>query len=197
MFYANDALVNLVTLQLLAGGWRILQIFQKDTEEDHVDFLLERFQPVGRTVLDVGCGTGDVARLMNKRRPDLKFHLLNFSPSQLALCPEHFDRIHADAHNIPLPDNAVDNVMACYVMGHLRKNEALREFERVVKPGGVIFIYDVTGGEIEELEYTAHHYENAEEVSDQVNCNRFLELMPLFRDKFPHIKPIIVRMEVR
>jgi len=194
MFYDDDSQVGFVTELLRKQGRNILQIFQKPTEQEQADYLLERFQPVGSTVLDVGCGTGEVSRLMKNRRPDLDFILLNISPSQLRLCPSGMSQLLGDAHQIPLDDNSVDNVMACYVMGHLKKEQALKEFNRVVKPGGVIFLYELTGGEMPELEYTAHSYDNSEDVSNEVNCNRFMELMPDFKNKFPDIKPIVVRM---
>ena len=196
MLYDNDKTVEEATNWLRSNGHNVLQIFMKDTEEAQADFLLERFQPKGTTVLDIGSGTGELARLMKRRRPDLEFILLNISGSQLDISPPDMWRIQGDAHHIPLGDGSVDNVMACYVMGHLRKEEALKEFERVVRPGGVIFIYDVSGGYMPApLEYTAHKYEAALDVSDEVTCEWFLELMPDFREQFPEIKPVIVRYE--
>ena len=141
---------------LVAHNRNLLQIFQKETEEEQADFLLENFRPVGSSVLDVGCGTGALARLMKQRRPELDFILLNRSWTQLEMCPPEMDRVLEDAHNVPLRDAIIDNVMACYVMGHLHKDQALKEFMRVLRPGGVLFIYDLTGGEMPELDYVVH-----------------------------------------
>lgn len=187
--YENDVVVGRLTREAVSAGHRIFQIFQRGDESGHVRFLLERFNPSG-VVLDIGCGIGEVARLMKAERPDLDFILLNISQSQLDMCPD-YRKICANAEDIPLPDSSVDCVMACYVMGHLNKDKALQEMRRVLKPGGVLFIADVTGGEMPELSYVAHAWEGWE--PQDMNTDAFSELMPDFAQRFPQIRPVIVR----
>lgn len=193
--YDNDARVGELTRFLVDSGARIFQIFQRGDEREHARFLLAEFSPkFGAMVLDVGCGVGEVALRMKEMRPDLEFILLNVSESQLALCPPEFDRIHAGVESIPLPDASVDAVMACYVLGHADKELALAEMRRVLKPGGVLFVADMTGGEIPELDYTAHDWDGVE--PNGMNTIAFDKLMPEFAAQHPQIKPVIVR-EVR
>ncbi len=46
-----------------------------------------------------------------------------------------------DAHALPLPDNDFDKVIALALLPHLTdKDRALKEFHRVLKPGGLLII---------------------------------------------------------
>ena len=62
------------------------------------------------------------------------------------------------AVEVPLRDATVDAVLACYVLGHVDQLVALNALRRVLRPGGALFVVDITGGPIPELDYTAHHW---------------------------------------
>jgi ubiquinone/menaquinone biosynthesis C-methylase UbiE len=191
--YSDDNFVGKVTRDIISQGSRILQIFQRGTEAEHVDFLLNAFSPSdGAVVLDAGCGIGEVSRLMKLRRPDLDFVLLNISQAQLDLCPD-FTKVRGSVEAIPLPNESIDAVMACYVMGHVEPMLAIKEFERVLKPGGVMFIYDLHAGRhLEELDYTAHAFNGVHPTG--MNTTSFSRFMPDFEARFPDVKPVIVRL---
>lgn len=189
--YADDEVVAELTRRVLDTGCGIFQIFQRGGALAHIEFLLQRFNPPSGKVLDVGSGIGQVALRMTQARPDLQFTLLNISQSQLDMSPTRLGKIHADACDIPLPDNSMDAVMACYVLGHLDKDKALAEWRRVLRPGGVLFVVDITGGPIPELEYVAHEFGG--EIVEGMNTRAFDKLMPDFKEKYPHIKPAIMR----
>jgi len=145
----------------LVGG--ILQVFRLDVSDlVHTDKLLKAFNPpYGARVLDAGCGVGAPASFMHSLRQDLNFTLLNISLHQLDLCPDGFEKLHASAHDIPAPDGSFDAVMALYSIGHLLPQRMMQEFSRVLRPGGVLFIWDVASinGEnlfVETLGYRPH-----------------------------------------
>lgn len=143
--YHDDAHVREVTSLLVAQGHRILQIFRfSEDDAEHVAALaaLARF-PAHAHVLDTGCGTGAVAEIMARLRPDLTFTLQNCSAAQLALCPD-FPKIHGNMEAIDAPDGGFDGLMVNYAMGHADLLPFLREAARVVRPGGVFFAYDLT-----------------------------------------------------
>lgn len=194
--YADDNAVRDLTIKVMDSGAHVFQIFQHGDEFDHIVYLLEKFNPPPGRVLDVGCGVGAVARGMTMIRQDLKFTLLNISASQLELCGsfyphENIEKMLADACDIPLPDACMDSVIACYVLGHLDKDKALAEMRRVLRPGGVLFIVDITGGPIDELDYVAHDFGG--EVVEGMNTRSFDKLMPWFSERYPNIRPAIMR----
>lgn len=137
---------NAVSLDVWNRGIRILQgnrLGQND--EDHVAKLLELMSPdTGDCILDIGCGFGEVARLMHSMRPDLRFGLLNDSSVQLSKCPvgHAFASICADFHRTGLLSGFFDGAMALYSLCHADLPVALAEAARVVKKDGFLFVYD-------------------------------------------------------
>ena len=170
--YENDALVGDLTRSLMASGHRIFQIFRLGkSDAEHVAALLDlaRF-PQNALVLDAGSGIGAVAAEMAKQRPDLRFVLLNISSAQLALSPPHMQWCQAPMENIPFDDGTFDAVMVNYALGHADLERALAEFHRVLKPGGVLFIYDMTADDpaclLDTLSYRLHTHDAVVSTAD-------------------------------
>jgi len=101
----------------------------------------------GRSVVDVGCGTGEFLR----RLADEGVLVMAVEPSagmrEVAAAKVPGARI-MDGHlaSIPLEDGAVDAAIATYVVSHLEpadQPEALRELLRVVAGTGPIVVVDV------------------------------------------------------
>lgn len=160
--YDDEALVQQVTLQTLQAGTAVLQThLLADTEDEHVAKLLQMLDPPkGAIILDAGCGVGAVADKMHKLRPDLVFFLQNRSPSQLALAPAHFTHILGDFQDVGLPAGSIDVMMFSYSLGHGHLEKTLWEAQRLLRPGGLLFIYDMTGADNSTLlvttGYTTH-----------------------------------------
>ena len=143
--YANDRAVGEATRSLAALGRRIFQIYLlAENEREHVLRLLELLAPGrGARILDAGCGIGGVAETMRQARPDLEFVLLNLSREQLALCPGTMARVAASFEALPLRENSFDAVMLLYSIGHGRLDRVFPECARILRHGGVLFIYDL------------------------------------------------------
>jgi ubiquinone/menaquinone biosynthesis C-methylase UbiE len=91
----------------------------------------------GRTVLDVGSGTGGVARSMVERgarvvRADLSLAMLAHGGGRGRA------RTVADAVALPLGDAVFAAAAAGFLLNHVPPEPVLRELARVVRPGGAV-----------------------------------------------------------
>lgn len=101
-------------------------------------------------VLDICCGTGDMTMALLKHRPRNARPVLaaDFSRGMLARGAHKFARhpvtvLEADALHLPLLDNSLDLIVTAFGFRNLANYEAgLREFHRVLKPGGQLGILE-------------------------------------------------------
>lgn len=100
----------------------------------------------GRTVLDLGCGTGRLTGDL----ADLAGRAIGVDPvaELLALAPERpgveYRRLTAADAPLPVADGEVDVAFTCLVLGGIEAPEALAalgdELERVLAPGGLVVL---------------------------------------------------------
>jgi SAM-dependent methyltransferase len=106
-------------------------------------------------VLEIGCGTGNLALLVKRARPQLEVVGLDPDPKALARAGRkarragvtlELDRGFAD--NLPYPDGSVDRVLSSLMFHHLEADlrfASLREVLRVLRPGGSLHLMDLGG----------------------------------------------------
>ena len=114
-------------------------------------------------VLDICCGTGDLTMALLKHRPEGARPILaaDFSRAMLSRGAKKFAArkpgapyaipLEADALHLPLRDRSLDLIVTAFGFRNLANYEAgLREFHRVLKPGGQLGILDFSepGGPI-------------------------------------------------
>ena len=102
-------------------------------------------------VLDLCCGTGDMALAMRRRAPSSAAPYMgaDFSHEMLRRGARKFSEtggiiaIEADALELPLPDSSLDLVVSAFGFRNLANYDAgLREIRRVLKPHGEVGILD-------------------------------------------------------
>lgn len=102
------------------------------------------------TVLDVCCGTGDMTMAMLRRREKDARPILaiDFAHNMLSRGARKFAgrgavALEADALHLPLRDQSADLIVTAFGFRNLANYEAgLREFHRVLKPGGRLGILE-------------------------------------------------------
>ena len=106
----------------------------------------------GNRVLDVGCGTGEVALLAKTRTEAGKVHGIDPAPEMIAVARNKAVRKKLEIdfqvgviESLPFPDASMDVVTSSLMMHHLPENlkvRGLAEVYRVLKPSGRLLIAD-------------------------------------------------------
>lgn len=92
----------------------------------------------GKTVLDVGCGTGLSMDYFRERGAVIKG--IDITYSSIGYVREMgLSAVQADARHLPYKDNSFDIVYSIGVIEHFNETQgALEEQARVCKPGGIV-----------------------------------------------------------
>jgi ubiquinone/menaquinone biosynthesis C-methylase UbiE len=106
-------------------------------------------------VLEIGCGTANVAIEAKRCQPRADVHGLDPDPTMLARARRKADRAGLGidftlgyAEALPYPDTVFDRVLSAFMFHHLdppARLVALREVRRVLLPGGSLHLLDVGG----------------------------------------------------
>jgi ubiquinone/menaquinone biosynthesis C-methylase UbiE len=110
----------------------------------HVQVLLKYFGPLAdKSVLDVGCGKGRFARVLEEQNPGVKISGFDISEEMLACVPPGINRVAGMMTELPFAASAFDCVYATESLEHAVETErAVEEMCRVLKPGGKLVIID-------------------------------------------------------
>lgn len=101
------------------------------------------------SILDVGCGTGELERRIVQVHPqqpmvglDLTQAMLVRARAKLAAYPQ-LQFIEGDSQQLPFPDASFDIVVSCSALHYMRDPQrVIRECARVLRPGGRVIITD-------------------------------------------------------
>ena len=104
-------------------------------------------------VLDVGTGPGHLPLELARLAPALGVTGIDLSPAMIDLARKRAERLRLDSRvvfltgdvaSLPLPDAAFDLVVSTLSLHHWRNQaKGLAELHRVMRPGGVVWIYDI------------------------------------------------------
>lgn len=111
---------------------------------DVFEHLLKKYK--AKSILEVGCGTGNMMRLLRKKGYT-NITGMDVSPVAAKIS----GGIVASATKIPFKDNSFDSVLSLSVIEHVTESEGdqfLREALRVLKPGGFVFLLTPNGSSI-------------------------------------------------
>lgn len=101
-----------------------------------------------RKVLDLGCGNGNVLKLLNENM-DAKLYGLDLSDKMILQAKKKLgNNAHlsvGDAENLPYNDNEFDAVICNASFHHYTKPHAvLKEIKRILRKGGILVLGDPT-----------------------------------------------------
>lgn len=109
--------------------------------ETHGQFFAPYLEP-GLSVLDCGCGPGTITRGIAERVAPGQVAGVDFGQSQIEIAqkaaPENISFQTANCYALPFADASFDRIFSHALFEHLSEPvKALKEFHRVLKPGGI------------------------------------------------------------
>jgi ubiquinone/menaquinone biosynthesis C-methylase UbiE len=115
--------------------------------------------PVEKSVLELGCGSGQPCTAILASKPGMKVTANDISSVQLALAKEHLPStnvslIEGDMMELSFEDNSFDAVIGMYSILHLPKEEQVTMLKRIhkwLKPGALFLASFAAGLEGEDL----------------------------------------------
>ena len=123
----------------LMTGW------QDDRWRNHV-IQLAGLEP-GSRLLDIGTGTGDLARSAFRHCPEVRAAAADFTLAMMQVGQKkgYLPFLAADAVALPFPDGIFDAVISGFLMRNVGdRDKALQEQFRALKKGGRIVVLDTT-----------------------------------------------------
>ncbi|KAK3083546.1 hypothetical protein FSP39_025199 [Pinctada imbricata] len=106
------------------------------------------FLPDNSTVLDFGCGTGQVSPVLAKKFPSVTFYGIDLCQDAIKYCNDtyHFPNLQFMVSDVDMPadwNDKFDLVMLVDVLHDLSDPaKALTEAKRILKPGGLLYTLD-------------------------------------------------------
>jgi ubiquinone/menaquinone biosynthesis C-methylase UbiE len=109
--------------------------------------------PTRGTVLDAGCGSGQLAVEVARWRPDLRVHGIDLERGMVEVATRRAERENvsdrvaftvADLADLALPDDSVDMIVSTASLHHWSDVAAvIGSLDRVLQPDGSLWIYDI------------------------------------------------------
>lgn len=99
----------------------------------------------GKKVLDIGCGTGRLARVLIEKNAD--YTGVDISEEMLKIAKKKNTKgkfLEADIEELPFEDESFDVIICAFVIVHVGDlKEAFREAYRVLKKGGIFVVTNI------------------------------------------------------
>lgn len=105
---------------------------------------VRRFLDTGDEVLDWGCGLGQMSWLLERRGLAVTSYEIRRVPDEELIIDMERVVWGSDPLLLPFPSATFDAVLSCGVLEHVvDEMGSLREIKRVLRPGGLFFIYQL------------------------------------------------------
>jgi ubiquinone/menaquinone biosynthesis C-methylase UbiE len=115
------------------------------------NYLSQQFPPHFENALEIGCGTGEFARLLATRARsvvavDLSPQMIRLAEARSANC-RNIEYLQGDVMRLSLPAEGYDCIVSMATLHHLPLGEALLKMKDALKPNGVLIIHDLVAAD--------------------------------------------------
>lgn len=159
---------------------------------DSLDCFCNLLPEKENTLLEVGCGPGNITRYLCDKRPDSKITAWDISPAMLEIARQNNPKVHferMDARKIACLKHPVDAVLAGFCFPYLSREEAIRfigDAAGVLREKGVFYmstmedVYARSGWEVTRKgERLYIHYHESAYLEAALKKNGFGEVQTL------------------
>ena len=109
--------------------------------EKHIRYRFIDSLHKGATLLDIGCGDGQIQKSIKRYRPDLKFISVDKYDFSREVTFETFFEVDISTEVLPIADDSIDAVFCTHVLEHIMSYDlVLSEIKRILKPKGSLYI---------------------------------------------------------
>ncbi len=145
LYYMAILIIRYTMIPFNKLGWAFhrfgKRIYPQEVRQN-LCYFLDTLPPEAK-VLDVGAGTGVLCELSLACRDDLVLSAADPAEGMLQYCRESVHTVVAPAETLPFDNNSFDGVLMGEALHHFRNvDAALLEIKRILKPNGMLFIYD-------------------------------------------------------
>jgi ubiquinone/menaquinone biosynthesis C-methylase UbiE len=127
-----------------------------------IKYALNALQPISGKVLDFGCGAGAMTRALAFYRQELKIIGCDINKKEIAAAQQingQAEFVYGDIYNLPFSRNHFDGVVSFDVLEHLDNiGKAIKEVNRVLKPGGIFYFVMACEGDLSNIEGILSHF---------------------------------------
>jgi len=139
--------------------------------EDEMEIIAGLLDVTGRRIADIGCGSGAFARRLATEGHAASVIGIDMPvalPERDETTPENLRFVPGGAQELPLMDGETDIAFMMKSLHHVpveSMDAALREIERVLVPGGILYVSEpVAAGRFNEI---VRHFHDETEVREQ------------------------------
>lgn len=116
-----------------------------DLYDDTYDQFCDLVKPQGASVLEIGCGPGNITRYMISKRPDFNILATDVAPNMIALAQDNNPSVRValiDCREIDQLTETFDGIVCGFCMPYLSKEDChklIRDCSALLEPGGIFY----------------------------------------------------------
>ena len=158
-----------------ASTYDKVAVLQREVGQRLID-RLDIIKTVPNNILDVGCGTGDNTLLLGKAYKRATIVAMDFADQMLKvadtkqswkqkLLNQKIKFVCADAENLPFSDNSFEFIFSNLTLQWcLDLEQTFKEFNRIIKPGGLLFFSTLGPDTLKELRHSWQQLDTSQHV---------------------------------